>query len=85
MAGCIVAGVLTLLYTLFLCWQWKNIAIGASIMEAAGDFVSSNSRIALLPIFAYLACLPVVFWFALTNLFLYSMGEPEYIPGNMFA
>lgn len=34
--------VITFIYTIFVCCQWNNIALGASIMEAASDFVSSN-------------------------------------------
>ena len=37
MAGGIVAGVITLLYVIFLCCNWINISIGADIMGAAGQ------------------------------------------------
>lgn len=85
MVGGIVAGVLTLLYVVFLCCNWTNIAIGADIMGAAGDFLSSNSRIAFVPIVCYLICLPIVAWYAATNVFLYSTGEPKFVKGQMFA
>jgi len=83
--GACVAGVLTLLYVIFLCCQWKNIAIGASIMGAAGEFVAMNSRIAILPPIAYVLCIPVFMWFIYTNVFLYSMGTPKYVKKDMFA
>lgn len=76
LAGAVVAGVLTLLYVIFLCCNWTNIGIGAEIMGAAGDFLSKNSRIALVPIICYLICLPVVAWYAATNVFMYSTGKP---------
>lgn len=71
-----MAGVLTLLYVIFLCCNWRNIAIGADIMAASGEFVSNNSRIGLVPIVCYILCLPVVAWYAVTNVYMYSTGEP---------
>jgi hypothetical protein len=85
MAGAIVAAVLTLLYVLFLCCNWTNIAIGADIMGAAGDFLSSNSRIVFVPIICYLITLPIILWYSATNVFMYSMGTPYYVEGQMFA
>lgn len=85
MAGGIVAGVLTLLYVIFLCCNWTNIAIGADIMGAAGDFLSSNSRLAFVPVICYLLCLPIVAWYAATNVYMYSMGTPEFVKDQMFA
>lgn len=83
--GAIVAGVLTILYVLFLCCQWRNIALGASIMGAAGEFVAKNTRIGWLPPISYVVCIPVFLWFIFTNLFLYSMGTPKFKKGDMFA
>lgn len=81
MAGAIVAGIITLLYVIFLCCNWKNISIGADIMAAAGDFVATCPRITLVPILCYLICLPVVAWYAATNVYLYSTGEPSFVKG----
>lgn len=81
MAGAIVAAIITFLYVIFLCCNWKNIAIGADIMAAAGDFVSTCPRITLVPIFCYILCLPVVAWYAATNVYLYSTGEPKFVAG----
>lgn len=85
MAAGIVFGVLTLLYVIFLCCNWTNISIGADIMGAAGDFLSSNSRIAFVPVICYIICLPVVAWYAVTNVYMYSMGDPKFVEGQMFA
>lgn len=85
MAGAIVSGVVTLLYFIFLCCNCTNIKIGADIMSAAGEFVSSNSRIVFVPLVCYLVCLPIVAWYAAVNVYLYSTGEPVYKQGQMFA
>jgi hypothetical protein len=78
LAGACVAGIITLLYVVFICCNWKNIAIGADIMAAAGDFLATNPRIALVPLICYLLCLPIVAWYAATNVYLYSTGDPKY-------
>lgn len=85
MAGACVAGILTGLYVIFLCCNWTNIAIGADIMAAAGDFLARTPYIALVPIVCYLLCLPIVAWYAAVNVFLYSTGEPKFVEGEMFA
>lgn len=85
MAGACVAGVITLLYVIFVCCNWTNIAIGAEIMGAAGDFVATKPTIALVPVVCYILCLPVVAWYAATNVYLYSTGTPKYVEGAMFA
>ena len=38
--GAYVAWALSFLYLVFMCCCWNNISLGASIMEAASDFVS---------------------------------------------
>lgn len=85
MAGAIVSGVFTVLYVCFLCCQCRNIQIGAEIMGAAGNFVSSNSRIVLLPILSYIVCLPILAGYTVVNVYLYSTGDPKFVEGNMFA
>lgn len=85
MAGAIVAGVITLLYVIFLCCNWTNIAIGAEIMGAAGDFLASNTRIAIVPVVCYLLTLPIIAWYGATNVFMYSMGTPYFVDKQMFA
>jgi hypothetical protein len=40
MAGAIVSWLVGLAYLICVCCCWKNIALGASIMECASDFVS---------------------------------------------
>ena len=47
-----------------ICCQWSNIALGASVMEAAtaGEFVASNPRIGILPILTYISFAPIIVW-----------------------
>jgi len=40
MAGAIISWVIGLIYLCFMCCCWKNISLGASIMEASSAFVS---------------------------------------------
>jgi len=85
MGGAITSGVLTALYVCFLCCQCTNIKIGAEIMGAAGNFVSSNARIVLIPIMSYVVCLPIMAGYIVVNVFLYSTGEPKFVEKAMFA
>ena len=40
-AAMAISGIITLIYTIFICCQWTNIKIGAEIMGLAGEFVST--------------------------------------------
>jgi len=77
--------IITAIYVFFVCCQWSNIALGASIMEAAGEFVSTNSRIGLLPIVAYVLCIPVTAWWSASSVMLYSIGEPTFEDKSFIA
>lgn len=77
-SGAVVCWVLTFIYSCVICCQWKNIRLGASVMEAAGHFVGANPRIGLLPIVTYMSFAPIVVWWLVTTVFLYSIGEPKY-------
>jgi len=54
-------------------------------MEAAGDFISSNTRIALVPSFITIIILPIVAWWAVSLVFLYSIGTPKYVERDLIA
>jgi hypothetical protein len=75
--GCAVAGILTLIYTVFICCQWTNIKIGAEIMGVAGEFVSTQPRIMITPFVAYFCMIPVLIWFIFTMVYLYACGTPD--------
>lgn len=81
----IASGILTTLYTVFICCNCTNIRVGAEIMGVAGEFVASTPRIMFVSFFAYFLMLPIVVWFTFTNVFLYSTGTPTFEKGEMFA
>jgi hypothetical protein len=77
-SGAAVCGVFALLFLIFIFCNWGNIALGASIMEAAADFLSSNSRVGLLPILTYILVIPISIWWLVSTVFLYTMGETSF-------
>ena len=83
--GAYLAWALAVIYLCFMCCCWKNIALGASIMEAASEFVSQNLRIVFLPIISYLAVVVFFIYWVYTAVFLYSIGEPEYQANSPIA
>lgn len=85
MIGAIVSWVVAAIYFCFICCCWKNISLGASIMEAASDFVSSNLRIVLLPVMAYIVSFIFLMYWVFTAMHLYSIGEPEFVKGKPIA
>jgi len=54
-------------------------------MEAASGFVSSTKRVLLLPIGAYLICLPFMGFWVISAVHLYSIGQPYFKPNTLFA
>ena len=83
--GAYVAWAIAAIYLCFMCCCWSNISLGASIMEAASDFVSSNLRIVLLPVISY-ACSIVFFAFwIVVAVHLYSIGEVEFERNSFIA
>ena len=68
-----------------MCCCWKNISLGASIMEAASEFVSQNLRIIFLPIIGYCICVPFIIYWIYTAVYLYSIGEPEFKENSLIA
>jgi hypothetical protein len=77
-AGAGIGWGLAFLYACFMCCCWSNISLGASIMEAASAFVTSNIRIIFLPIFAYLISLIFFAYWGVTAVYLYGVGTPTY-------
>jgi len=83
--GAAASWIIGAIYLCFICCCWKNIALGASIMECASAFVTSNIRVIFLPICAYLICIPFIAYWMVTAVFLYSTGEPEYAEKSFIA
>lgn len=76
--GAYVAWGFAVVYFFFICCCWKNISLGASIMEAASEFVSSNLRIITLPVIAYTICIPFMVYWVVSATYIYSIGEVEF-------
>lgn len=83
--GAIVSWAIAAIYLCFICCCYKNIALGASIMEAASDFVGKNLRVLFLPVLSYIVSLIFMLFWVFTTAHLYSIGEPEYKEGYPFA
>ena len=59
MAGAIVFALIDFIYMIFVCCCWNNISLGASIMQAASQFVSSTKRIVAVPLLSYIIVIPI--------------------------
>lgn len=81
-AGAVILWIFSLLYMVFLCCQWKNITLGASILQAASDFLTSNSRIVLVPVVIYVLMIPVLTIWLFSTIHIASMGTPVYVPDS---
>jgi choline transporter-like protein 2/4/5 len=84
-AGAIVFWAVGALYLCFICCQYKNIALGASILQASSDFLSSNTRIIFMPVFIYILMIPVAGIWLFSTLNLMSLGTPYYIPDSYIS
>jgi len=65
--------------------MWSAIALGACVMETASDFVGSNKGIVTLPFLAYVVSIPIITWWTATAIFIYGLGEPEFIENSFIA
>ena len=77
-AGAFVAWGIAAIYACFMMCCWRNISLGASIMECASHFVTSNVRIVFLPVLAYLISLVFFAYWIITCVYLYGIGTPVY-------
>jgi solute carrier family 44 protein 1 (choline transporter-like protein) len=84
-AGAIGAWVFAGIYACFMCCCWKNISLGASIMEAASDFVSQNLRVVLLPILSFIISFVFFVFWIFTAMYIYSIGTAEFSAGSPIA
>lgn len=64
---------------------WRNIALGAAIMECSSDFLSSNIRVITLPVISFIVSAAFFLYWVATAVFLYSIGEPEFRAGRPIA
>ena len=83
--GSLVSWAIGAIYMVVVCCCWKNIALGASIMECSSQFVSSNLRIMLLPVTCYIICMPFIAYWLITAIHLFSIGTPEFKANSFVA
>lgn len=78
MVGAFVTWAITALYLFCILCQYSNIALGAGILEASSEYLSSNNRIVFLPIITYILTIPCAAAWAVTSTYLMTMGTPEW-------
>ena len=81
----IVFAVLTGVFVVCICCMWKAIALGASVMETASDFIGENKRVVILPFLAYILSIPIILWWTLTSIFIYGLGDPKFAENSFIA
>ena len=70
----ILLWILSGITVLILCCCWSRIQLGASIVQAASDFVASTPSIFLIPFaFFFITCAWIVFWI-ISAVYVYSVG-----------
>lgn len=74
----IVVCVITALYVVCLCCQWRNIKLGATIMEVTSDYLTDNKKVALLPFLSYFLCLPILMIWMWSSTYIFSIGTPVF-------
>lgn len=62
------------LYAICICCCWNNIMLGAAVMQAASDFVSTNKKLLFTPIVAYIMSFIFFALWLVFAAYLYSMG-----------
>jgi len=85
MVGAIVTWAITGLYLVCILCQYSHIALGAGILAASSEYLSSNNRIVLLPIVTYILTIPVMAAWAVTSTYLMTIGTPEYKEGSFIC
>lgn len=81
----VVMGLLTIMFMVCICCMWSAIKLGACVMETASDFIGSNKGIVMLPFFAYILCVPIITWWTATAVYIYGLGEPEFLANSFIA
>lgn len=82
----IAAGILTFLYVILICCQWKNIKIGAEIMGVAGEFIATTPKIVATPFVAYFTMVPFTVYWSFSMIYLYATGVvTPHKEGEMFV
>ena len=85
MIGAIITWAITGIYFCCIICQYKNIALGAGILAASSEYLSSNNRIVFLPIITYILLLPITLLWAVVTVYLMSIGTPYFKPNSYIA
>ena len=54
-------------------------------MVTASEFVGENKELIKLPIIAYALCLPIICWWTISSIYIYSMGTPVFEVNSFIA
>lgn len=77
--------ILALLMVAFILCYREAIKLGAAILQASSDFVSSNNRIILLPLINYVLMIIVTLCWGVSVLYLGSKGKPSYVENSYIS
>jgi choline transporter-like protein 2/4/5 len=83
--GAGIIWVFSLLVIIFICCQWKNMQLGAAIFQASSDFLSSHSRLILMPLLNYVVLIPLIGAWLFFMLHVASIGTPVYVENSYIA
>jgi len=75
--GAGVSWAIAFIYLCFMCCCRKNIALGASVMEASSAFVSDNLKVLVIPFATYILTFIFLTFWIFATLFMYTVGEAE--------
>lgn len=78
LGGAISLWIVAFFVICFIICQWKNIRLGAAVLQASSDFMSSNQRLIFLPLINYFIMAPIVAAWLVFMAFLGSIGTPKY-------
>lgn len=84
-AGAGVIWIVSLIVIIFLCCNWRNIRLGASILQASSDFLAKNTRIIFLPLLNYMVMIPIFGAWLFFMAHLASIGTPVYVENSYIA
>jgi hypothetical protein len=76
-AGAAIAWTIAFIYFCFIICCWKNIALGAAVMETSSAFVGQNLKVLVIPFFTYIFVFLFLTYWILAAVWLYCIGEPQ--------
>ena len=73
----ILLWILSGIYLILLCCCWRQIQLGAAIMEAASDFVRSKMSVFLIPLVFFILIGVWIVWWIISAVWVYSVGDAQ--------